>query len=459
MAALSRKYLEAIRHHGLTQEVGQVVECVGTLVTAKGLKLSIGDFCKISNANRSPLYGTKSGTNDIHSGDSGETEAQVVGIRGEDILLMPFKLLSGISSGSLVYSRNKFRRVKVGEGLKGRVLNAFGEPVDGKGALKDSLSCDESYPVDFTPIDPSEREPITEVYHTGIRAIDALLTMGRGQRMGVFAGSGVGKTSLLRMIASNDDSDVHIMALIGERGREVEEFVEYVQSSHQRDKYIVVSATSDQPAMLRRQAVYTATAIAEYFKDKGNNVLLTVDSLTRIASAQREIGLAVGEPPTVRGYTPSVFAMMPPILERAGNYKGKGSITAFYAVLMEGDESSDPLVDNVRSILDGHIVLSRRLNKEAHYPPIDVLESKSRLATKLQGERHAHTVSLLQKYLTHYDHNREIIEMGIYEKGSSEEVDKVISLLPKINEFLKQAHNTQHDKNGLLKQLEDLVAL
>jgi flagellum-specific ATP synthase len=363
--------------------------------------------------------------------DSRRALCEVVGFKDGRVLLMPLENISGAKHGTLVFGTSRQLDVAVGEDMLGRVLDGLGRPIDGR-----PLTAAKRYPLLRNAPHPLKRMRITEPLPVGVRAIDGFITIGKGQRMGIFAGSGVGKSTLLGMIARNTIADINVIALIGERGREVREFIEEDLGEGLKRSIAVVS-TSDQPALLRAKALYTATSIAEFFRDLGYNVLLMVDSLTRWAMAQREIGLAIGEPPTSRGYTPSVFAGLPSILERAGN-SDKGSITGIYTVLVEADDFNEPISDTVRSIVDGHIVLSRRLAELNHYPAIDVLASISRLMIDVVSEEHLKASRALRSLMAAYQEAKDLIDVGAYKPGSNELIDKAIKMKGLIDAFLKQ---------------------
>jgi len=358
--------------------------------------------------------------------------AEVVGFNENKVILMPLEEVSGLSQSCEVVRTKRKLDVGVGSEMVGRVFDALGRPIDGENFFPEKR-----YPLLNDSPNPLIRERIKEALPTGIRAIDGFLTLGKGQRIGIFAGSGVGKSTLLGMIAKNTYADVNVIALIGERGREVREFIERDLGDEGLKRSIVVVSTSDQPALLRTKALYTATSIAEYFRDQGLNVLLMVDSLTRWAMAQREIGLSVGEPPTTRGYTPSVFANLPKILERAGN-SDKGSITGIYTVLVEADDFNEPISDTVRGIVDGHIILSRRLAEANHYPAIDVLASISRLMTEVATKEHLEASRKIRDIMATYYDAKDLIDVGAYSKGTDPKIDKAIELIDEINAFLRQ---------------------
>lgn len=410
-------YLRAVQTAQLGARVGRVTQFFGMVVESTGPEVFLGERCEIySRVQGKPV------------------PAEVVGLKEGKVLLMPYGELRGIRWGSEVVATGKPIQVPVGKALLGRVIDAFGRPLDGRPLER----VDQEYPLYAEPLNPLDRPRIGHVLETGVRAIDALLTIGRGQRVGIFAGSGVGKSTLLGMIARHMNADVNVIALVGERGREVLEFIEQNLGKDGLQRSVVVVATSDQPALVRTHAAFTATAIAEYFRDQGRDVLLTMDSVTRFAMAQREIGLAVGEPPTARGYTPSVFALLPRLLERAGTCGRGGSITALYTVLVEGDDVNDPIADNVRAILDGHIVLSRELANHGHYPAIDVLESNSRLLRHLLTKEELRDVRATIKTLSTYAKSKDMVDIGAYRAGSNAELDSAIRLMPALTAYLCQ---------------------
>jgi len=395
---------------------GTVCKITGLTVESCGPPANIGDMCSIYS-----LTSTRC------------ILAEVVGFKDKNLLLMPFDSLIGVGPGSKVVSTNKALLAPVGQELKGRILNGIGAPMDGKGPFK----VEEFYNTDNPPPNPLTRNRISEVLPLGIKAIDALLTCGRGQRIGIFAGSGVGKSTLLGMIARNAVADINVITLIGERGREVREFIEKDLKSEGLKKSILIVATSDQPAIIRLKSAMIGTSIAEYFRDQGQNVLLLMDSLTRFAMAQREIGMAVGEPPVSRGYTPSVFTILPKLLERSGN-SDKGSITGLYTVLVEGDDMNEPIADTVRGILDGHIVLSRALANRNHYPAIDILASVSRLMPEITEKAHFKTANTIKNRMAVHKDAQDLINIGAYQSGRNPEIDESIRVIGKINGLLKQ---------------------
>lgn len=396
---------------------GKVKRVIGLMIESKGPASSIGDVCLI-----------------YAKGQSGKViKAEVVGFQEENILLMPYLEAASIAPGSIVEATGESLRVKVGTGLIGQVIDAFGEPLDGK-LLPKGLS---PVSTEQSPPNPMKRPPIREKMGVGVRSIDSLLTVGKGQRIGIFAGSGVGKSTLMGMIAKQTEADLNVIALVGERGREVREFIEKDLGKEGLKRSIVVVATSDQPALMRLKAAYTATAIAEYFRDKGQNVMFMMDSVTRVAMAQREIGLAAGEPPTTKGYTPSVFAILPRLLERTGANE-HGTITAFYTVLVDGDDMNEPIADTVRGILDGHIVLDRALANKGQFPAVNVLKSISRVMSNIAGKDHIRAANRFREMLSTYQNSEDLINIGAYKKGSSREIDEAIQFHPKLISFLKQ---------------------
>lgn len=416
--------------------LGKVVQVVGLTVEVQGINARIGEVCQIKVPDEEqPVY------------------AEVVGFKKSNSLLMPLGELKGIYPGCTVMPTGKSFSVPVGEHLLGRVLDGLGQPIDGGMPVNGG----ELFPVDNTPPNPLKRKRIKKVLPTGVRAIDALLTCGCGQRIGIFAGSGVGKSTLLGMIAQHCSADVNVIALIGERGREVLEFIETDLGPEGLKKSVIVAATSDQPALVRLKGAYVATAIAEYFRNQGKDVMLLMDSVTRFAMAQREVGLAVGEPPATRGYTPSVFALLPKLLERSG-MGDKGSITAFYTVLVDGDDMNEPIADAVRGILDGHLVLSRRLASKNHYPSIDILSSVSRVMPDIVDSQHISAAGKIKELLATYKESEDLISVGAYVHGSNPKIDLAISKYPAIVDFLKQKPDECSDYSRSLEMMYHLVA-
>jgi flagellum-specific ATP synthase len=415
---------------------GRVNRVVGTVIEGNGPGSSVGSLCDIyPNENMDPI------------------RAEVVGFKKNSVFLMPIGSLNGIAPGSKIVAVKSKPMIKVGNGLLGRIIDGMGNPIDSKGPIK----LDEEMPIYADPINPLERSRIKEPLDVGIKAINGLLTCGMGQRMGVFAGSGVGKSVLLGMIARHTTADVNVIALIGERGREVREFLEKDLGEEGLKKSVVIAATSDQPPLIRIRGAFIATAIAEYFRNQGKNTMLMMDSVTRFAMAQREVGLATGEPPTTKGYTPSVFALLPRLLERAGSISNKGSITGFYAVLVEGDDMNDPVADSVRSILDGHIVLSRNLTTQNHYPAIDVIESLSRVMIDVVPKEHIALSRKLVEILDAYKKSEDLIKIGAYVKGTNRDTDYAISMIDKINDFLKQDIDKQVSMEDTISMMVKLL--
>lgn len=409
--------LECIETADSYKRYGKVKQAVGLMIESKGPECSIGDVCKIYTKGDGPKA----------------IKAEVVGFKDQNILLMPYLEAANIAPGSIVEATGESLRVKVGSGLIGQVVDAFGNPLDGS-TLPRGLA---QVSTDQAPPNPMKRPPIREKMAVGVRSIDSLLTVGKGQRVGIFAGSGVGKSTLMGMIARETAADLNVIALVGERGREVREFIEKDLGEEGLKRTIVVVATSDQPALMRLKAAYTATAIAEYFRDKGQNVMFMMDSVTRVAMAQREIGLATGEPPTTKGYTPSVFAILPKLLERTGTTEN-GSITAFYTVLVDGDDMNEPIADTVRGILDGHIVLDRSLANKGQFPAVNILKSISRVMSNIAGKDHIRAANRFREMLSTYQNSEDLINIGAYKKGSSREIDEAIQFHPKLISFLKQ---------------------
>ncbi len=415
---------------------GKIDKIIGMLIESTGPAADIGSLCRIYTRKRDSYI-----------------LAKIVGFRENRVLLMPFDDMTGIVKGSIVEPTGDILRVPVGNDVIGRVLDGFGNPIDGGPPLK----CTEYYSVEGAPTNPFDRERISERIHIGVKAIDSLLTVGKGQRMGIFAGSGVGKSTLLGMICRNIEADVNVIALVGERGREVRDFIEKDIQEEGMKKTVLVAATSDQPAMARFHCALTATAIAEYFRDQGKDVLLMMDSLTRFAMAQREIGLATGEPPIARGYTPSLYALLPKLLERTGNFK-KGSITGIYTVLVEGDDVNEPISDTVRGIIDGHIVLSRKVAMRNHYPAIDVLASISRVMNEIVTPEHLQYASVIRARLAAYYENFDLISIGAYKQGTNPKIDDAIATIDQINAFLRQGINEKFTFDEILEQMQKLAS-
>ncbi|MGN2337505.1 flagellar protein export ATPase FliI [Clostridium cagae] len=411
---------------------GVVNKVIGLTVEVKGIKAFVGELCIIYNEKNAPV------------------NCEVVGFKDGFVVLMPLDELIGISPGCRVVPMRKPLSVKCSDKLLGEIIDGLGKPLRGEELVEG-----EDYPLENNPPDPLKRKRIKEIMPTGIRAIDGFLTCGDGQRIGIFAGSGVGKSTTLGMIAREARADVNVIALIGERGREVLEFIEKDLGPEGMKKSVVVCATSDKPALIRLKGALTATAIAEYFRDKGKKVILMMDSVTRFAMAQREVGLAIGEPPATKGYTPSVFAKLPKLMERSGTSED-GSITAFYTVLVDGDDFNEPIADAVRGILDGHIVLSRSLAHKNHYPAIDILNSVSRLMNSIAPSDHIKAASIARDLLATYKESEDLINIGAYVKGSNKKIDLAISYHDKIEEFLRQ---TVNEKSNFDESISYLVSM
>ncbi|PNR94174.1 FliI/YscN family ATPase [Petrotoga sp. 9PWA.NaAc.5.4] len=430
-AALSI-FKEKVENKPLIELEGKVNRIIGVTIESIGPNCALGDLCKIKLKNHSKIL------------------AETVGFSDNKVLLMPLEDVNGIYVGAPVEKVDSKINIKIGPELLGYVLDGIGRPIDGK-----KIKHYETRSIYANAPNPLLRKRIKEPLSVGVKAIDGFLTLGRGQRIGIMAGSGVGKSTLLGMIARNTEADINVIGLIGERGREVKEFIEKDLGEEGLKKSILVVSTSDSPALLRVKALYTATTIAEYFRDLGYNVLLMVDSITRWAMAQREIGLSIGEPPTTRGYTPSVFANMPKILERAGN-SSQGSMTAIYTVLVEADDMNDPIGDSVRSIVDGHIVLSRKLADSSHYPPIDILSSVSRLMTEVASKEHLEASKFLKDIYANYIDSKDLIDVGAYKKGANKKVDIALSEIENINNFLKQGIEEKADFKTTINSLLEI---
>ena len=414
---------------------GKIENIVGMSIEASGGHAAVGDICRIYN------------------GETGaQVTAEVVGFKNDHILLMPYSEMNGISAGNFVRNTGGQLTLRVGEFLRGRIINALGQPIDGKSPFESGTP----YCIGGSYINPLSRPPIRERMEFGVKAIDGMLTIGKGQRIGIFAGSGVGKSTLMGMIAKNVKADINVIALVGERGREVLEFIERDLGEEGMRRSILVVATSDQPAMLRMKCPSVATGIAEYFRDQGYDVLLMMDSLTRFAMAQREIGLAIGEPPVARGYTPSIYAELPKLLERSGNFE-RGSITGVYTVLVEGDDTNEPISDTVRGILDGHIILSRQLANANHYPAIDVSGSVSRLMTEIVSKEHRHLTSQVRDILSVYEKNIDLVSIGAYKPGTNRKLDYALSKIDAVNGFLMQEVDEAFSYEACIEKLKEIV--
>jgi flagellum-specific ATP synthase len=432
-----KQLVTAMREAEFVRRTGTVSQFSGILVESIGPDAFVSELCEIKER-----------------ANSAGVQAEVIALKDGRVLLMPYQDLRGISLGAEIIATGRRARVPVAEAMLGRVVDAFGSPLDGKVAIQPTAY----QPLYAEPLNPLARSRIDSILETGVRAIDSLLTVGRGQRMGIFSGSGVGKSSLLGMVARNTNADVNVVALVGERGREVRDFVEDVLGEEGLRRSVVVAATSDQPALVRRRAAFSATAIAEFFRSKGQHVVLTMDSLTRLAMAQREVGLAIGEPPTARGFTPSVFALLPKLLERGGNADNGGSITAFYTVLVEGDDINDPIADSVRAILDGHIILDRELANRGRYPAIDPLNSVSRLIRDLATPGEIELVRRAVKLMSVHRASKDLVEVGAYRPGTNADLDTALRLMPLLEEFLGQNVHTAVRRSEAMHQLQALLA-
>lgn len=432
--SLGERLRSAVHAAEMHQRQGRIVVYDGLVIEAEGPDARLGELCEI-----------------VGSEGMVPTRAQVVGFRREHMLLMPYGTVSGISPRGLIRACGRTLDVPVGDALLGRVVDAFCQPLDDG----PTLSLPDRQALHAAPSNPLSRRSIDKVMETGVRAIDTLLTLGEGQRVGVFAGSGVGKSTLLGMLARNVSADVTVLALIGERGREVGDFIRDSLGDGLR-RSVVMAATADQPALVRVHAVHAAHAVAEYFRDQGKSVLLVVDSITRFAMAQREIGLAIGEPPTFRGYTPSVFGWLPRIAERCGRW-GQGSITAVYSVLVEGDDMNEPIADHMRAILDGHIVLSRELAARGHHPAIDVLHSTSRLLDALATPTQAALASEVRRHLATYEGSRDLVELGAHQRGTNTALDAAIDLKPGLDAVLRQASQDAYPREEALAALRRVL--
>jgi flagellum-specific ATP synthase len=429
-------YAERIRNASTVRQYGKVTQVVGLVIESAGPAVSIGRLCTIENH------------------DTGaRVRAEVVGFRDDRILLMPLGPITGITPGAIVTSTSEQLRVPVGPELIGRVVGGLGQPIDGSGPILTS----HTRSINAEPIPALSRRRITAALRTGIRAVDIPSAIGKGQRMGIFAGSGVGKSILLGMMARGTSADVNVVALVGERGREVREFIESDLGPEGMKRSVVVAVTSDQPALIRIKGALVATTIAEHFREQGMDVLLLMDSLTRIAMAQREIGIAVGEPPTTKGYTPSVFAMLPRLLERAGQAE-RGSITGLYSVLVEGDDFNEPISDAVRSILDGHVSLSRRLAARNQYPAVDILDSISRLMKSVSSEDEIELAGQIREIMSVYSEAEDLINIGAYVKGKNARIDRAIEKVDVLNEFFRQGIYEESDHDESIERLRDILS-
>ncbi|PXW92531.1 type III secretion system FliI/YscN family ATPase [Streptohalobacillus salinus] len=427
-------YLEKIATSDTYKRFGKIKRVVGLMIESIGPDVKMGNVCYIHPSVGKPIM------------------AEVVGFNDEVVILMPYTQINDIGPGSLVEATQRPLTIKVGKRLIGSVIDAVGEPLDLSELPKGLVNSN----TEQNPPNPLTRPRILEPIELGVRTIDSLLTVGKGQRIGIFAGSGVGKSTLLGMIARNSAADINVIAMVGERGREVREFIEKDLGPEGLKRSIVVVATSDQPALMRIKGAYTATAISEYFRDQGYNVNLMMDSVTRVAMAQREVGLATGEPPTTKGYPPSVFAILPKLLERTGT-SHLGTITAFYTVLVDGDDLNDPIADTTRGILDGHFVLDRKLAERGQFPALNVLKSISRVMPQITSEKEQKLANEMRECISTYEENYELIQIGAYKRGSSPQVDRAIQLHPKIVAFLKQGIDETCTREEAIQQMEEVL--
>lgn len=435
MNARAQRLLDAAQAAPLRAHCGRVTACNGLVLESRGPDSALGELCTVEVAGRGAL------------------DAQVIGFRDDRVLLMPFGDAQGVSIGGQVRAAGGRRDVPVGRALLGRVVDALGQPLDGQGPV----ACDARVPLHRAPIAPLERAEIGEVLETGIRSIDTLLTLGRGQRVGIFAGSGVGKSTLLGMLTRHARADVIVVAMVGERGREVGDFIAESLGAEGLSRAVVMAATADQPPLLRTHAVHAAHATAEYFRDQGLDVLLVVDSMTRFAMAQREIGIAAGEPPASRGYPPSVFTWLPRVLERCGRLRGGGSITAVYTVLVEGDDMNEPIADHMRAILDGHVVLARELADRGQLPAVDVLRSISRLMGRLATPAERALATRTRALLAAHERARDLIGMGAYQSGHDALLDDAVRALPELERLLRQSPGEHSARERALAALAAIV--
>ncbi len=437
MSAFVSMLVAELQSVPMGRRLGRIVSFNGLVIEALGPDARLGELCEIE-----PRDGAT------------PVLAEVVGFREERVQLMPFGHLEGISTDSRIRATGRPVTIPVGSALLGRVVNAFGAPLDDDGPVQ----CAATYPLYREPINPMARAPIEEVLETGVRAIDTLLTLGVGQRVGVFAGSGVGKSTLLGMLAREVKADVTVLALIGERGREVGEFLTHSLGEDGRKRAVVIAATADESALVRVHAAHAAHAVAEYFRDQGQTVLLMVDSMTRFAMAQREIGLAIGEPPTFRGYTPSVFSQLPKLLERCGRLRSGGAISGVYSVLVEGDDMNEPVTDHMRAILDGHIVLTRDLAARGHHPAIDVLHSSSRLMHQVASEDESALARDTKRHLAIYEASRDLIELGAHQRGANPALDQAVDLKPALDKLMQQTPRESTPRAEACRQMASALA-
>ena len=429
------KLRRALRMGSLYSYMGKIRSSVGMTVEATGITCNVGDVCSIR----------------LNNGE--EVLAEVTGIKGEITYLMPYQDVEGIGYGNVVTNTGQKLTIPLCDELIGRTIDALGNPIDGG----PPLSAQVRYPINGNHSNPMDRPPIAQVIEMGVRVIDGMLTIGKGQRMGIFAGSGVGKSTLMGMIARNVKADVNVIALVGERGREVVEFINRDLGPEGVGRTVLVVATSDQSAMMRSKCALTATTIAEYFRDKGQDVLLMMDSLTRYCMAQREIGLSTGELPVARGYTPSIYSVLPKLLERSGNFD-KGSITGIYTVLVEGDDTNEPISDTVRGIVDGHIILSRKVAMRNHYPAIDVLASVSRLMSTIASAQHNQAAGRIRDMMSVYEENQDLISIGAYKPGTNPRLDDALKHMDAINQLLQQPVGEKSGFESTLDQMLQIVS-
>lgn len=433
------KYRQLIKTTDLVKVHGKVTRVVGLIIESEGPAVKMGDICHIFSQQRDNY--------------DKYIVAEVVGFRENKVLLMPLGEMGGIGPGDEVRATGKPLVVKVGPQLLGRVIDGLGNPIDGKGPL----DCEMEFSIYQNPPNPFTRPRIKNVISTGIRAIDTLLTLGKGQRVGIFAGSGVGKSTLMGMVARYTSADINVISLVGERGRELMDFLERDLGYEGLKRSVIVCATSDQPALVRMKGAYVGTAVAEYFRNQGNDVMLMMDSVTRFAMAQREVGLAIGEPPATRGYTPSVFALLPKLLERSGT-SPDGTITGIYTVLVEGDDMNEPIADQVRSILDGHIVLSRAIAAQNRYPSIDVMHSVSRLFSEIASPDHKQAAGRMREVMATYQEKEDLINIGAYKEGTNQQIDYAIKMIQPVYKFLCQKVEEYTNYETSLQQLVELMS-
>jgi len=430
-----KRYYSQLETADLCKKLGQVTDITGQMITGHLPDAIIGSLCQIESI-----------------GDHQNCIAEVIGIRDGKVLLMPYSKISGIGFGSKIELHSALESCQVGPELIGRVIDGMGRPIDGKGEIK----CKDSVALQRAPVNPLDRKPIEKPLDLGVKCVNAFTTVGRGQRVAIMAGSGVGKSVLMGMMARSTEADVNVIAMIGERGREVKDFIQEVLGEEGIKKSIIIAVTNDQSPLLRLRGAHLASAIAEHFSDKGQQVLLIMDSLTRFAMAQREVSLQVGEPPAARGYTPSLYPSLSKLLERAGNFENGGSITGIYTVLVEGDDMDDPVTDTVRSIVDGHIVLSRKLSQQGHFPSIDILQSLSRVMSRIVLTDHARAALNLRRKLSIYREAEDLINVGAYKKGTNPEIDEAIACQGELNRFLRQDLETKVSFGEAIAELSSI---